>query len=496
MIFIIYKIWEVVSMIDQVKLDKLYDCVINKRTLSKKLLNSCGFDNAAIKELVDNGKIVSTGFGYYNFVAIHDLYEYGKELLVFNNNCDLANSCFSYCSKAGYSNIKIASTLLFYYIKIENYEKALNYLIELIKSPNNIYLNNNLFYVYLLSFITKIPDEYNKLLDELNFDYKDINQNSYEILQNTTIDKEVVKASTNQKFRVAYSKNNNFMREKEINYEGLIVKNLLKKILDLEYNNKLMIIDFINNDDYEAIIDFYDEQATMHQLDIMDFYIRKLASDLIDIDNNKVLIKTDSKNRKNFFRMIDCRNYELALNLNIVYQSGNEEQILSNPIILLLQKLIKKTQENNKLFIYDKRNSLVSVFRSLKSGDIQNANIYLHNYLEDINELKYETLVKNLINLSLLEGDQFFAKPLLYLTSFDEKEYFMRLDNYIEAFNADINKNNLESAIIYLDIIDNLNKVSGEKLLTLEQFKELKNKLEEKQKNDDSVNVLKLQLRT
>lgn len=479
-------------MIAQVKLNKLYDCVINKKVLNNKLLNRCGFSNTEIKELIDNKKISLNEMDTYTFIAFHDLYKYGKELLT-SNNIKMAEYCFTCCCQAGYGDIKIASTLLFYHIKMGNYEKSLKYLIEIIKSPDNIYLSDNLFFVYLLSFITKIPSELKELLVELNFDYKNIiSPNSCKLLQNTAINKEVVIAAANQKFRFAYNKNNNFMFMQEMgtSYEGLIVKNLLRKIIDLEHNNKEKLVNLINNDDYEAIVTFYEEQTSLHQLSIIDCYITKLVKDLIDINNNKMLIRKNSKCRQNFFVMIDCRDYESALNLHQT-RTKVENQMVIDPIVLLLQKLIEKTQENTGLVIYDKRNSLSTLFQSLKNGDMQEASIRLHNFLEDTDELKYEFLVKSLINLSLLESDKFFVKPLLYLTSFDDKKYFKNIDTYIEAFNVDINRNNLESANIYLDIICNLNEISDEKLLKIEQLNALKNKLETK-KQDDNINVLKL----
>ncbi len=104
-----------------------------------------------------------------------------------------------------------------------------------------------------------------------------------------------------------------------------------------------------------------------------------------------------------------------------------------------------------------RREDFSKLFNALVQKDFNKAYTLLRSYLEDYKLLEYETLIINLIILSIRNGDDNFTGPM-HILSLLPNNYIFDFDKYSEYFYEAL-LTNLEEAKLYLEIIEAMNKV-------------------------------------
>lgn len=122
------------------------------------------------------------------------------------------------------------------------------------------------------------------------------------------------------------------------------------------------------------------------------------------------------------------------------------------------------------------------------------ADVWLNKYLRENEILKYESVIKSLIDIELINNKNTFENLISVLNGINNGYNISELFDcmrYMVYFNQSLNNNDTEVAKLYLDIICFMNKVEKEKTFSYTQIEELKMRLIECEKNNKKNLTLK-----
>ena len=461
-------------MINEENLNKLYNGIIENNTLTTKQLKEYGLNSKDLKKLIEKGKINRVKIGIYNIISVDELFFYGKKLLK-NKEYEQATKCFEKCFEIDKTHKGTCFQLFLRSIQNENYEKAFELYDILAQTKNEFYNIDLNYYLYLLNIITKIPEKYKEYVKHLKFedikvlyedkrynDKKTENKIRYEIMQK----------------KLAYAmKLLNKICNEQITLQNKIEKILLTQAIAKEKINKDIINHWIKENDYNNIINYLSNKKEKINLSLSEKYILKLINIHIKIQEKKSIPEKIDLKIENIFDAIDTNNFEEALKQSEKFNKKRNIPNEENGIYLLLNKIcttinelsnIEKNEPTSEINKQKKEQektntkeivvTFTTIITYLMQNNIDKAFDNLKKYLESINKTDYETLIINLIKISLLEKDIAFTKPMLTLALINKGTYKFDVSKYIQEFYINISKNKYEEAKIYLDIISKSKK--------------------------------------
>ena len=505
-------------MITEDNLSKLYEDVLIGNELTTKELNSFKFNSKDLNDLIDQGIIVRVKRGLYSLKSVEKLFYYGKKLIA-QKEYDKATLCFEKCFEMDPTHTGVSFQLFLRCIQSKNYEKAFEYFDIFYNSEKEFYNTDNKFYLYLLSMITTLPENYRERAKHLSLN--DIRVDFWDKRYDSVSSQNRIRLfAFNQKFILAIKELNKSIEEKgSLSVQDITIKTLLNQAVEEQLKNKEMVIDLIKQKKYDKIIDFYNKKMNSHYLNDSDKFTFILTKKLLDIINSKSIPRIQIYNTNNIFTAINGNNFELALKLVDIRNQEKKYKKDINIIYLLLNEIVsmcKTLKENSSKsqeqeIIESKQiqsqpivktsdapvsssSTFADIFRFLMNNDLDNTFKTLKNYLASTNKLDYEFLIIDLIKVSILENDKAFTKPMTNLALISRKNYSFDISSYIQEFYINLSNNNFEIARIYLDIISKGNELSSERIVTdgLYQILESSQKMldsEKNSKNLDSVNV-------
>lgn len=489
-------------MINKENLDKLYNGVLEDGELTTRELTGFGFNSKDLNELIKKGSIIRVKKGLYALKSVDELFYYGKQLNA-QKEYDKAIKCFQKCFEIDSNHSEVCFELFLISIENKDYKKAFEYFNVLFNGINEFYNRDCNFYLYLLSMITEIPEEYKEYAKSLKFkDFKvDFEDGRY---LNIHIQNKIRLSAFNQRFGFAVKQLKESIQESgKTTVTDLLIKLLLSQAIAVQIQKRNKIINFIKEKKYQELIDFYNIMINYHALSNSDNYIIKLTNDLLNIINTKKIPNVKIKDTKDVYAAIDGKNYKLALSLEIARNQKYNSNRDIDSIYLLLDEINKeinnlkdnvkdniiKSKENN---IIETKLKFIDVIKKLMNNDLDNALKSLRDYLHLINKSEYEFLIMNLIKISLLEKDFAFTKPMTVLTLVSRENYSFDISTYIQEFYINLSQNKFEKARIYLDIITNGNKLGQDYVITdgLYQVLETSEKMLDYKKNSTTLDVV------
>jgi len=156
-------------------MNRLCELVMNGVKLTDDVLLENGFD---VRELVKQ-KVIMPSLDEYT-ISSHVLYKYGREL-----SKEKALACFDKCHELNPKDGIVVLHLMLDCLDKENYLKMFDYIMPL-TSVNDPWLEADLnTYLYILSFITEIPNEYRYYIDRIKEQHLicDLHKNSINYLR-------------------------------------------------------------------------------------------------------------------------------------------------------------------------------------------------------------------------------------------------------------------------------------------------------------------------
>lgn len=466
-------------MVTENIIDKIYDAVINDIELTTKELNSYGLNSRDINTLINQDIIRRKKRGFYEISNINFLYNYSRKLLK-QKKYEKSQKCFEKILKINPNHFETNFDMFCQSICKDNYEDTYKYFDRIISTTSKFYHTDYNIYLYLLNFITEVPQKYARytsclrledlIIDEKDFRYSDVNKYN-----------NVINAMMQRKFSYALHLLNNIIEEKKYKTrQDIIIINLLYDVFMAEKEDKNNILNYVKEKDYDSIIKILDIKSKKVGLSFNEEIINILASDIKYFKNNKYIPKPLKEERFSFREAIDNYNYELALNIRKEYIetyniSCEEDSIylLLNEICILKKELCLHSNKTIELEDDTKKEETVSVAKkeeignvtlndvlnSLMANDLEKNLVILKDYMLNINKEEYIFLIIRLIKLSILKNDFAFITPMTTLTLISRNAYTFDVSYYIQEFYLALSLNHLEEAEIYLDIIRNANNI-------------------------------------
>lgn len=513
-------------MINEENLNKMYESILKEQELTTKELNECGFNSRDLATLIESGKLERIRRGYYSLRSIDDLFHYGKKLISMEEN-GKATACFEKCYELEPNHLETCFQLFLTCIQNRNYEKAFEYFERIYNTDNIYYTRDNNFYLYLLSMITKVPEnhsQYAKFLKRGDIKiavndkrHKDIPaQNNIRIL------------SLNQKFVLALKKINELTDQYEkVSIQDMITITLINQAREEQYRRRKHIIKLVNKKQYDEVIEYLETFQEQHNLSVAERYTLTLAKDLTGIIKTGIIPRKQALKTKNLSNAISGKNYELALKLSSKHIRKSNIEANSNVVYILLteiqnlidkkketssvkkeniEKPVKIEQEEKKQVIQQNttiklpscREPFADIIGYLIKNDLDTSFRTLRNYLSNIRKTQYEFLIIDLIKISLIEKDSAFTKPMIALTYVSKEKFEFNISEYILNFYESLAQNEFEKARIYLDIISKSNNLGQDCTLT-ESLETVLNNTEKKlnyQENNELLNKVEQSLLT
>lgn len=138
-------------------LNKLFKVFIENEVVTDSTLRANGITNNNIQEFINIDIISKIGNVYIlKRKACGELFSYGLNQLK-NNNNRIAFGCFKLCLGLNPEHTQSRKFKLIAAVKIKDYEEALKYFKE---KPIDKWSKHDYFYLYMLSQITNLPEEY------------------------------------------------------------------------------------------------------------------------------------------------------------------------------------------------------------------------------------------------------------------------------------------------------------------------------------------------
>lgn len=212
--------------------------------------------------------------------------------------------------------------------------------------------------------------------------------------------------------------------------------------------------------------------------------------------NSKViypLTKVQRNKLESVIKKIDVALIHENMVENLV-SSKNKIANMGMPVFIDNVASMKKEDNNyiNKAF---EGNYIISqIIECLINNKFDEADVWLNKYLRENEILKYESVIKSLIDIELINNKNTFENLTSVLNGINNGYNISELFDcmrYMVYFNQSLNNNDTEVAKLYLDIICFMNKVEKEKTFSYTQIEELKMRLIECEKNNKKNLTLK-----
>lgn len=452
-------------MINQSKLDLIYDLVVeNGNLLSTKSLKEIGFNSYDISKLLEDATLTREKRGIYKFNDVNKLFYYGK-FLVSQKGFSNGTKCFERCYEIDRTHSGVCFQLFLRAIQKEDYERAILLMEELDKNHNQFYRKDYNFYIFILNFLTTLPELYKKRVQR--FKLKDLlitdNDKRY---KNMEIHNKIRKLVFNQKFYNAtnevdllfkYNKDN-------LSVQDIITKNLVKNISRDSYKKRQKMYALAETKDYKEIINVLEKKESEVSLSFEEFIIKKLAEKLLLAQNGETFIKytTNSYNliitieNNDFFKAYKNREYFCAKN-----HISQSEDLISFMLkdLITFSKIKESNREENNY-----SNILEDIKTLLNCGKIGLTLNLINDLLYVLNMRQYEKMISNLIEIDILESYNCSNRTLKFIHGLINKEAIINLKEFVENFILSLAQNEKEKSELYLSVLEEGSNLFGCKL--------------------------------
>ncbi len=411
---------------------------------TRKILEGYQLHSVDITNLVKAGILERIAWGHYRLASLEEIQIYLEEYSKvphkrgrrpknsFQNTTDILEQFYiSLCEK--------------------DYSKAQSYLNILCNREDNISKEDCTFYMYLLNFITEQTLEYSEEMRKIR--YSDLRlplqEEPYQILED-----KIRLSAFNKKFSLANrqmkellcAKNDAGIREK-------IMEVLIQDAANMQIQTRKQLLFLIKEEKYDEILTILEKCGRNSGLGMVDQCILSLTRELVNILETGEIPEANITISEKVFHAIEGQNYSLALALakqhEEKYGTAND-----NHIYLLLEKINQAIEqasfENDQQRL---RQMCVQVASFFLQDENKNGMRKLEEYLQEIGKSEYTFWIGGLIQLSMMEQDATFQKPVEALKKLEQNLDSFHAADYILDFYEVLSQNKCGEARIYLDMI-------------------------------------------
>lgn len=303
-------------------LHEIYNEYIKNGSISMAKLYSMGFlekqldvlFKKRILKFVDNNLVISS----------NELLLYCKEYLIKEESHEGRINCYKAILNSEPLNRIAVFQLFIEYASLANYKMGYKYLDMLFSVSEEPYLNDCNYYLYLMSVIEKVPEQFQVLKNYVwDMNVKDTLY-SYDAPYNKKyIDaiNKIRETTFRENYTYAFSQYNDLTKDSYLFGRDFISKILLHEVIDVYKTEKKIINDAILNDESLKCLNYINNIQQKHPLSIKLNSIKFLLLLIYEMLLTNKLVPYEVKvyNGKNVFSSILTGNIEKAYNINNDY---------------------------------------------------------------------------------------------------------------------------------------------------------------------------------
>ncbi len=405
---------------------------------------------------------------------MEELIEKGDSYLK-NEDYDNAIRCYLECLEIE-DRIDIRFKLCYLYILTKDYEIAFYYFINCyLIDDDYVNIDYNLG-IFLFSMLIKLPDEYLETVK--NMDMSDIKILNTDIgYQDIDVQNNIRNLIMEQSFALIKD-----MLDKKVDFSSnmynLVTKELINNIVEFQIEEYKYQLNLIKSEDYIGLKEYLESVGEIRKLSRANEYTLKLVNELINLKTNSKMIEKINFKTDSIVEAIDCKDYELALEISKKYCYRNLKDRNNDIFYLLLNEIVKELkiiEQANTIDILDMDLGNIMSLDSLESIQVEvdynktvdnlvkyleENNLYdmykeIDNFLSSINKLEYHFFIVDLIKLSELENDFKLDKVRSVLEKLSLDTFDFRVGEYINYFYISLDNSEYMKAQVCLDIIKN-----------------------------------------
>lgn len=366
------------------KIEILYQILIDGLDLTNETLKAYGLTDEKINTLINKKYLQPTKEGIYKLTKIDSFRRYGIRLLLEENDRIKANICFKKCYEMAPNSRDICLQMLDTAVRMRDFEYAFKVFENLEKFHSNrnpVDKANNNLYLYLLSFITRVPEKY---IDKV----KQIKSEDYMLPNsrcNNFENKKVRRSIRNDNFTYAYTQLNDHVahiHDYSIRFE--LIRILLYKTIDRQKQLKKELLAYTKDKQYQKIFSILENIEKYRNLTKYEKRILKITREILNISNGKNLSLPTSDEANNLDEALANNNFDLAFKLNRSFLEKNKITTTEDTIDILLLSLKELTTPHNKenyKFTYSSSNTSPVITNI--DNDIKEAEEYVELILNE-----------------------------------------------------------------------------------------------------------------
>ena len=441
----------------------IYDKFIDKKELTTKELLELGLNSHDLTNLVNEGKLRRVRRGFYDLEKCDGLFNYANILASKKyKKYDRFQQAINRCLEIDANNGKIHTRLFLDSLHKNNFDQAIESIRVLSNGDNVAYTKDANLWLFLLSFITELPEDLKEKVSELKLE--DVLTRDDDLRYEDKLSQNKIRSNImNYKFSQANDELNELNIKKKPIYI-LITEKLLGMVKYYDMRNQHNIGDLLVEGKYVEVRDLLIRDRDLHGLSNSNKEILMILEDLISVINDKKIPEVENMPDSDYlFVEIQKHNYERALQLYRDFPVKNVSRSVKS-VGLLLERI---NEEINKLKKDDSRSLsvgsdiFVGITNALQSGDVDKAFLLLDQYLESINKKQYKNYIANLIKLDVLNGDKGFIESMHELSCVGRDKELFDVALYIQDFYFNLINKNFMKAAVYLNLISMSKSLGG-----------------------------------
>lgn len=404
---------------NDIRMEKIYDVLINGMPLTKYFLSKFGINESDIKELVDEQRIVEVSEDTYELYTLYDLYYYGVDLLA-KKEIKKANACFKRCYQLNPNNRIFLLQLLIKSLKLREYEMFMKRFSKLEQIESGKHQPDNNLYLYLINIINPCSEEYQDRL--ANMEYDDIflpnDSSEYHLKEMNNIRHLIMK----MRYRAAIDELNRIIfKDGYSTAEQEILRELLNQVLEKEKENKLHLLDLAKIGKYQDIISILKNTSRTRYLSNHETYIVMISQAIVELLDTGLIPEPKIENTQCLYKALLGKNYALAQTINDKYMIQSHPpldyqimEILLRDLNNLTNKLSKDESARDTQPVSDK-----SYFKSIEdiAYFIQGENIVLDEAIK-----KFKLTSEDLLIIKLIYARSYYAEEMYLLGDIQVQE--------------------------------------------------------------------------
>lgn len=441
----------------------IYDKFIDKKELTTKELLELGLNSHDLTNLVSEGKLRRVRRGFYDLEKCDGLFNYANILASKKyKKYDRFQQAINRCLEIDPNNGKIHARLFLDSLHKNNFDQAIESIRVLSNGDNVAYTKDANLWLFLLSFVTKLPDDLKEKISGLKLE--DVLTREDDLRYEDKLSQNKIRSNImNYKFSQANDNLNELNIKKKPIYI-LITEKLLGMAKYYDMRNQHNIGDLLVEGKYEEVRDLLIRDRNLHGLSNSNKEILMILEDLISVINDKKIPEVENMPDSDYLYVeIQKHNYERALQLYRDFPVKNVSRSVKS-VGLLLERI---NEEINKLKKDDSRSLsvgsdiFVGITNALQSGDVDKAFLLLDQYLESINKKQYKNYIANLIKLDVLNGNKGFVESMHELSCVGRDKELFDVALYIQDFYFNLINKNFMKAAVYLNLISMSKSLGG-----------------------------------